>query len=303
MVLTFPDLAPIAVFAYRRIEHLDVVLRALERCPEFKESRVFVWSDGPKSITDKAAVLDVRRFLKGRLRSNMTLVESPSNLGIFRSIVGGVKRLCDEYGKVIVIEDDIVVSPAALTWLNAALRRFSDAENVWQVSAHQHAIPEFAHYSNGLFLGLTTSWGWGTWKRAWDRFDIDASGWEKLRSDASLRGRFDIQSAFPFSAMLENQMRKPIERWDWDIRFWWNVFQAGGVGLFPPRSLVENIGFDGSATHWRMGWLRKHFRASPKTSIETNAPSLPNEIVANQHDADALSRSLRNSRSIWQRRL
>jgi hypothetical protein len=296
------DFAPIAIFAYRRRDHLSEVLEALEACPEFDSSPIFIFSDGAKSDEDKIEVDAVRAFIKTRRRRNMTLIEAPGNLGIFRSIVGGVTRLCEDYGRVIVIEDDVVVSPVALTWFNAALKEYESVENVWQIAGHQHSVPEFASYTCGVFLPLTTSWGWATWKRAWDRFDYEVKGWEALRADPELRGRFDIGSAYPYAELMEAQMGQSWEKWDWDIRFWWNVFREGGVGLFPPRSLVNNIGFDGSATHHRLGWLRKHFRPKEREPLDKTVPQLPLEVVTAQHDLTALSLALSKSRTLVQKR-
>lgn len=296
------DFAPIAIFAYRRRDHLAKVLEALEACPEFDSSPVFIFSDGAKSSEDRVQVDAVRAFIETRLRRNMTLIEAPQNLGIFRSIVAGVSRLCEDYGKVIVIEDDVIVSPIALTWFNAALKKYEHAEEVWQIAGHQHSVPEFASYTCGVFLPLTTSWGWATWKRAWERFDYEAAGWEALRADQELRRRFDIGSAYPYSDLMEAQMGQPQEKWDWDIRFLWNVFREGGVGLFPPRTLVDNIGFDSYATHHRLGWLRRHFRAKGRQTPEKTAPELPPEIVTSPHNLTALSHALSRSRTLVQKR-
>jgi GT2 family glycosyltransferase len=296
------ELAPVAIFAYRRTDHLAELLSALEACPEFGASPVFIFSDGPKSSDDRGEVEAVRGFIKKRLRLNMTLIEAPSNLGIYRSIVGGVTKLCEEYGRVIVIEDDLVVSPVALTWFNLALRKFADAEKVWQIAAHQHPVPEYSNYACGLFLPLTTSWGWATWKRAWDHFDPEVTGWDLLRADPDLRHRFDVNSAYPYVELMEAQLEQPQENWDWDIRFWWSVFRADGVTLFPPRSLVENIGFDSSATHHRMGWLRKHFRRKQRDRVDRILPQMPTQIATAPHDLAALSRALKKSRTLVQKR-
>lgn len=280
------SLAPVAVFAYRRVSHLSRVLDALEQCPEFPLSPVFVFSDGARSTDDAADVAAVRDLIRGRLRPNVRLVESDVNRGLAASIERAATQLSRDYGKVIVIEDDLVLAPCALTWLNAGLSGYQSADNVWQVSAHQFAVPSLAARETGLFLNFATSWAWGTWERAWDCYDPHATGWEALASNAELRRRFDF-GGYPYSDMLLRQMTGQID--SWAVRWWWSIFRANSMTLFPPRSLVTNIGFDGSATHRRLGALRR--TRFDSASTEAVCPRLPDVACISPAD-DVLLRAV-----------
>ena len=193
-------------FVDRRTGLLNRVLDALERCPEFSTSDVFVFSDGPKTGAVAADVEAVRALVRARLISSMKLVESVQNKGLANSIIEGATDLCDRYGRVILIEDDLIVSPAILTWFNNALERYEDDPRVMQISGHMFDVPELADSTTGIFLPLTTSWGWATWKRAWDLFDPEADGWEELQRDRDLRRAFDLNGSRPYSRMLRDQM-------------------------------------------------------------------------------------------------
>ena len=289
------EFAPIAIFAYRRTRHLAQTLDALEACPEFARSPVFVFSDGPRNETAAPDVAQVRALLQARRRANFTIVEAPGNLGLARSIIAGVTRLCNEFGRAIVIEDDLVVSPGTLSWFNAALDRYANAPAVWQISGYQFAVPEFRGRDEGVFLNLTTSWGWAAWKRAWDRYDPNATGWENLKSDPLLRHRFDLNGSYPYARMLVLQMEGHLD--SWAIRFWWTVFRAGGISLFPPRSLVTNIGNDETATHTRFGLL-KRLVAQPAAEPEPRGFLLPGEIGVRHEDDAAVEKAVRSSQHI-----
>jgi hypothetical protein len=292
--------APIALFAYRRTRHLSLALDALAACPEFAESPVFVFSDGP---TDASAgdVAEVRAMLQARRRPNMTIVEAPSNRGLAASITAGVTRLCDEFGRAIVLEDDLIVSPSALTWFNTALARYADDARVWQISAHQFDVPEFVARQEGLFLHLTTSWGWATWKRAWDRYDAAAQGWQRLETEKALKRRFDLGDAYPFADMLIQQMNGRID--SWAIRWRWSVFCAGGISLYPPRSLASNTGFDATATHTRFKLLKQLLVRRDIAAVANSepCPPLPADVEAAPADDAAIARALRESRRLTNR--
>ena len=281
------SLAPVALFVYRRTRHLTAALDRLECCEGFLQSPVFIFSDGPRPGAE-ADVAAVRGLVAARRRPNMTVIESPANRGLAKSIVAGVGRLCDNFGRAIVLEDDLLASPALLTWFNHALERYADAEKVWQVSAHQFPVPAFHRRQSGMFLNFATSWGWATWKRAWDHFDPEASGWQALAQDSGLRARFDFGGAYPYATMLERQMAGEVD--SWAIRWWWSMYRAGALGLFPPRALVVNIGDDAAATH-RTSRLARIFKPSQTTMRET--PALPDTAALDARAQEALQHFLR----------
>lgn len=242
-----PGLAPIAVFAYRRARSLARVLDDLQACPEYGGSPVYVFSDGPKNEAARRDVETVRKMLALRRTPNMTIIEAPENRGLARSIIEGVGRLTQEYGRVIVIEDDLRLAPLTLSWFNRALDKYAQEDRVMQISAHLHNVPALRDRALALFLPFTTTWGWATWRRAWDRFDPEAQGWQELKTDAELKRRFDVDGAYPYSQMMMHQMESSLD--SWGIRFYWTVFKADGIVLFPPVSFVKNHGVDLKATH------------------------------------------------------
>lgn len=265
-------LAPIALFVYRRTESLTRLLDSLEASPEFADSQVFIFSDGarnPQAIDDVAAV---RRLVKARLRPNMTIVEAPENAGLARSIIRGVTELCNDHGRVIVLEDDLIVSPHILTWFNAGLDRFEHDKQVMQVSGHVFGGGSLDHRTSGFLIPLATSWGWATWRRAWDQFLPEGDAREELKSDRALRRSFDLGGVYPFARMMERQLRGELD--SWAIRWYWSMFRVRGLGLYPPQTLVLNVGDDRLATHGRLRALvRKLYRRPP--TLGKVLPSLP----------------------------
>ncbi len=299
--MPFPSLAPIAIFAYRRTDHLERTLDALEACPEFASSRVFVFSDGPKSDAAVHDVAAVRQLIQTRKRSNMTVIEAPSNQGLAASVIAGVSRLCDEFGRVIVIEDDLVVSPLTLTWLNAGLDRYADDENVYQISAYQWWNPLLDQRMCGLFGQMAVSWGWATWKRAWDKFDSEATGWAELQENKALRRAFDMDGAYPLSEMLELQAMALID--SWAIRWAWTVFRNNGLVLYPPRTLVINIGFDETATHNSLGRLKRFVTRRPVPWAQPTIPTMPNHAALDPSNTRTFHSGLRWSGAMRNRRV
>lgn len=271
--------APVVVFCYRRPEHLRRTLESLMRCEGFEASPIVVFGDGPRNPQQVAAVEQTRQAAQDLLGDRAEYHFRADNAGLARSVIAGVSDVVNRFGRVIVVEDDLELAPGFLTYMNRALERFAGDDRVWQVSGYMFDVPQFRSRSEALFLPMTVSWGWATWQRAWDRFDPLATGWEQMDSDASLRRRFNLEGAYDYAAMLRRQMTGQLD--SWAIRWYWTVFRAGGLVLFPPCTLAHNHGFDGSGSHGR-GLLRKFSGASGR--LPSGTPSLPGQLACDPED-------------------
>jgi GT2 family glycosyltransferase len=269
---------PIAVFVYKRPEHAGLLLESLERCDRLNECVVTIYCDGPKSSDDCAAVEATRKLVhEWSARAGAVIIARETNLGLARSIVSGVSELCDQYGRVIVIEDDFVLNSSFVDFMLQALDRYADDQNVYQISGYMFPM-RHRKKPDAFFLPLTTTWGWATWARAWQVFDWDVPDALERLQDAELRREFDLDGTYPYAAMLEQRLRH--ENDSWGILFWWAVFKRGGLALHPRESLLTVGGFDGSGTHvgsylWsRNGRMKSHrwdFQLPQQVVIDTEA--------------------------------
>ena len=240
-------LAPVALFVYNRPKHTQQTVEALRRNQLAMESELFIFSDAPKAAGAAAAVSEVRDFIRGIDGfKSLTITERKQNFGLAASIIDGVTRLCDEFGRVIVLEDDLVVSPYFLEYMNTALDLYRNDERVMQISGHMFPV-DIAAKTDAVFLPMITSWGWATWQRAWIQFDPAATGYGELRRNVTLLKQFNLDGTCNYSGMLEQQLRGEID--SWAIRWYLSVFLCRGIVLFPIKTLVKNTGFDGSGTH------------------------------------------------------
>ncbi|MEQ1861192.1 MAG: methyltransferase domain-containing protein [Chthoniobacteraceae bacterium] len=227
---------PVAVFAYRRPRHLEQTLAALAKCHRLDECEVIIFCDGGDDVE---ATRQVARAWAAR--HSARVVEREKNHGLARSIVGEVSTLCASHGRVIVLEDDLVVAPDFLRFMLDALDRYADCTDVLQVSGYMFPVE---HTTDAFFLPLTTTWGWATWARAWERFAWEPS--VALR-DPATRSRFNLDDSYDYARLLEERLRGGND--SWGVLWQWALFASGGLALHPRSSLVRNIGFDGSGTH------------------------------------------------------
>lgn len=258
--------APVAVFAFRRLDLLKRVLAALERSEGFRESPVVVFSDAARDhVSGEAAEVErlrewVRRWC---VRWRAELVEAQENQGLRASITAGVARVVQAYGRVIVLEDDIVVSRGFLRFMNEGLALGEERGDLYQVSGyfvpHRDRLPAV-----GL-LRMPSCWGWATWKRAWECYDDDAAGLYERVGRADVRA-FDINGSYAnFDALRRNAVG---ELNTWFVRWYASIFLRGGFTLYPAVSLTRNIGFGGGGTHCEGGRMNRVYlrqRIDPRT--------------------------------------
>lgn len=284
------NLAPIALFVYNRPEHTRRAVESLSRNPLAAESDLVIFSDAARKPEHQLNVGLVRALIRevAGFRS-VRIIERERNLGLASSIEDGVGRLCDEQGKVIVVEDDLVVVPEFLSFMNQALERYRDEPRVMQISGYMFP-GAFKSGSDALFLPLISCWGWGTWKRAWAYYDAGATGYAYLRENRKMREEFNVGGAYDYYHMLEEQMRGEID--SWGIRWLLSVFLQQGLVLYPVQSLVQNIGVDGSGTHGA-GLACLQATLAPNNDRPFNLLRLPDQIGVDHHAVDQVRATLR----------
>jgi hypothetical protein len=240
------NLAPIALFVYNRPEHTRRTLAYLQKNLLADESRLFIFSDGPKTEADKAKVEEVRQLVKESIGfKSVKLFERDENLGLANSVISGVTKLVNEYDKVIVFEDDLLSSPYTLQYFNEALNHYVNDIEVMHIGAYIYDLPD-KKLPQTFFYRAATSWGWATWARAWKYFEPDID---------KLIGEFDKQKIHQFSIESNMNFWKQMEQFksgknnSWAIRWYASIFLKNGLTLNPSHSLVHNIGHDGSGVH------------------------------------------------------
>lgn len=295
------SLAPIVLLAFKRPQHTQRTLDSLAANPEFAVSELHVHCDAARRPDEQAEVDRTRDVVQRFAHPCKHVVEAAVNQGVSRSVVSAVSALCAAHGRVIVLEDDLSVSPAFLDYMNRALHCHANDPSVMQVSGHMFPIDPPA--ADSVLLPMTTSWGWATWQRAWRSFDPQALSDDGLRRSLRRRYRFDLGGSYPYFAMLQDQRAGRID--SWAIRWHLCVHLAGGRTLFPARTLVHNHGFDGSGTHCVLTATPASVATWPSRPLAVDAPSAEQSAIA----FDRVRGYLRRERSLvrrlgdWRRRL
>ena len=284
------DLAPIALFVYNRPGHAQRTVNSLRENELAPRSDLFVFSDGAKNEAGSAAVQQIRRYVRTiqGFRS-VTIIERERNWGLANSVIGGITALCNEFGRVIAMEDDLLTTADFLTFVNQALKRYEAEPRIFSVSGFNFGFNGPKHYPYDAFCFYrSSSWGWGTWRDRWERADWKMSDYYSFCTDKKQRRQFN-RGGDDLSGMLARQMYGKID--SWAIRWAYTHFKQDALALLSFRPRVFHIGCDGSATHLR----RKSFKQLPLTKERKSEFHYPDAPRLEEHFVLELQRSLRPS--------
>ena len=243
--------APVVLFVYNRLDHTMNVIESLARNVMADETDLYVFSDAAKTEKGLEKVEEVRKYIRktdwrSRFRK-VTVVEATQNKGLAKSIIGGVTEILEEYGKVIVVEDDLVLSPYFLKYMNGALDYYKDVQDVWSISGYSFPMKSLKNYPHDVFYSYRgCSWGWATWLDRWVKTDWEVKDYPRLIADKEWQKRFNRGGA-DLTGMLEMQMEGKIN--SWAIRWVFTQSNLDMYTVYPKKSYILNDGCDGSGTH------------------------------------------------------
>jgi hypothetical protein len=293
MTVSAPDhseLSPIALFVYNRPEHTRRTVESLAENELAPQSDLFVFADGAKNESARAAVQKVRGYTETiRGFRSVTIAERERNFGLANSVIGGVTELCAQFGRAIVVEDDLLTAPGFLTFMNQALRRYQSEANIFSISGFNFPIDPPPDYPYDAFCSYrSSSWGWGTWQDRWMQADWSIPDFADFMGHKEQQNRFN-RGGDDLTRMLSKQMAGQLD--SWSIRWDYAHLKHHAVALFPVTSMVYNIGFDGSGVHC----TREALRQRGLSAGRARAYRFPETTDVPQHFAAEIKRLHRQS--------
>ncbi|MDX1937821.1 MAG: methyltransferase, TIGR04325 family [Flavihumibacter sp.] len=275
------NLAPIILITYNRPHFTKRTLQTLSENKEAASSQLFVFSDGPKEKAPAELVEkidEVRRLVTSKnWCGKTTLITSVTNKGLAQSVIEGVSTIMNEYGRAIVIEDDVELSPYFLQFMNEALDKYQDNEKVLSIGSWNY------YYHTGstttFFTHLPDTIAWATWKRAWNLFEPDSNKlYQQLQQQNKIH-LFNVNDRFNYEQMLQQQIDGKVS--SWAIRWTGTAVLNNTLTLYPSQSLSKHIGFGSDSTHVKSADYNKDLLLAKEPVVIDTIPVLENFDAVN----------------------
>lgn len=240
--------APVVVFGFNRPDVFGETIRALKNNSLATDTNLYIFIDGARNEEDVPKVGDVAKIAHAVTGfKSVTVNASPVNKGLANSIISGVTEIIEQYGRVIVVEDDLIVAPSFLAYMNQFLDKYEHDYRIFQVSGFGVKIKPPKDYNYDIYMHIRAqSWTWGTWKDRWETVDWKVSDFIELSRDKKKQRAFNKGGSDLFG-MLKGYMNGVNN--SWYIRFNYSMFKQKKYAIVPVKSLVLNEGFGAEATH------------------------------------------------------
>lgn len=230
------EIIPIALFAYKRPDHLEKTLLGLKNN---QVPLIYAFSDGARTVEDEPLIDSVRHILHAVNWCDLRIIEQKNNCGLGNSIRSGVSEVLREYDKVIVVEDDIVFRPGAYQYAVAALNHYQNDPKIMSITmwSHPSLVPKSA--TGGFFSKRFVCWGWGTYADQWRKYNSSPLD---LFHECEKRGLGVLKWGQDLKWQAENAEKRNL----WYVGYALTHFLENSLSYLPTETLTVNIGFDGS---------------------------------------------------------
>lgn len=243
--------SPIIIFVYNRVDHFEKTYNALSLCKEAKDSDLFIFSDGAKNENAVKGVNEVREKLEeikneGKFKS-VTVVESKENKGLALSIISGVSAVLEEHGKAIILEDDSLVTPSFLGFMNKSLDEFESDKRIGAIAGFTPEIDFPEDYKSDIFTSYRScSCGWATWKDRFENVDWELKDIKSFYKDKKMIKKFNSSGSDRFMRLYRQTRGNGTS---WSVRFGLHLVRNDMLTVYPKYSYIQNIGCDETGVH------------------------------------------------------
>ncbi len=230
----------------------DVTEQVFQAVRNVRPPRLYVAADGPRPgrPQDEETTALVREVFKQ--------VDWPcevhtrfltENLGCRNAVSSAIDWFFSKEEQGIVLEDDVLPSPAFFSYCDTMLERYKHDERVFSVVGNNLVEPWYQHPESYFFSKVFFVWGWASWRRAWQHYDVNMAAWPNTRLQVNAlpyKPKQKLHHAY-WDLVFDLAFKNQISTWDhqWTFAHWEN----NAVCVTPANNLVRNIGFGADATH------------------------------------------------------
>jgi hypothetical protein len=224
----------------------DMSVRVFERIRTTRPEHLFIAADGPRpGVSSDAQLCDeTRNAILSRIDwpCEVKTLFRNENLGCKEAVSSAITWFFDHVEEGIILEDDCLPDPSFFPYCEQLLERYRNDSQVMMISGNNF-IPAKRKPTNEdsyLFSNCILIWGWASWRRAWQHYDILMGTWPEFKSSNRL-------STF-LSPRLTAYWQKAFDFYHsgtgttWDVQWVYACWKQSGYGILPRHNMVENIG-------------------------------------------------------------
>lgn len=237
---------PVVLVVFNRPDNTAIALAAIKKV---QPAQLFIVADGPRHNDERIKTDAVKQLLE--------VIDWPcevfrnyatENMGCRMRLATGISWVFEQVEQAIILEDDCVPHPDFFIFCSAMLQKYQGVNEVMHISGNSFLPAHINLPHSYYFTNYTFVWGWATWRRAWQQYDLEMNEWENILPPAQLIKKLGNQYAAAYWKGCFSAANA-ISFDSWDYQWTYSVWKAGGIAIAPSKNLVSNNGFDHQATH------------------------------------------------------
>jgi hypothetical protein len=243
-----PLQTPVAFFIFNRP---DLTARVFERIAQAQPKILFLIADGPRTPAEKKRCESARRVVE-RVDWECRVLRDyrDVNLGCARRIFSGLDWVFSQTEEAIILEDDCLPDLSFFFFCHEMLHRYREEPRIGHIGGNNYLEKTRPAGSGYYFSRYALSWGWATWRRAWNGYNLCLSDWPNLRESGWLDNHCDNPEQIAHWKKMFDSVCNPQPH-TWDFQWQYHVWKQNALSIAPARNLVANLGCRPDATHTR----------------------------------------------------
>jgi hypothetical protein len=277
---------PVVMIVFNRPE---LARRVFERVRAARPPRLLVVCDGPRQNrpADAARVAAVRKIFDHEVDWPCEVVRdyASQNIGCMDRIHSGLNHAFELFEEAVILEDDCLPDPSFFPYCDELLARYRNDKRVMNIAGTNFITNHYQPGSSYWFSRHPWTWGWASWRRAWQHNDFHLASWDARQ--AELRASFASRWERQYWLSTFDHARQDLRSADcWDFQWNFSCRTHGGVSIVPRYNLIENLGFGTDSTHTATDMSRLAVKTHPLTFPLTH----PERVTVNRYADDLITR-------------
>jgi len=243
---------PILFIVFNRPKQTKKVFESIKSA---KPNQLYIAADGARknNITDIRNCKLVREIIKNiDWECNVKYLISDENLGCKLAVSGAINWFFKNVEEGIILEDDCLPIDGFYNFCSTLLEKYRNDKEVMHIGGTNFQLNNSDSNQSYYFSRITHIWGWATWRRAWEKYDVNIKTYDTiLLKEMFEKYAFNKQSFYYWLNAFNNVRKNKINTWDYQWTY--AVWKENGLAINPNKNLVSNIGFDSDSTHTNKG--------------------------------------------------
>jgi hypothetical protein len=294
---------PVLFLVFNR---LDTTKKVFEEIRKAKPTMLFIASDGPRedNMGEKEIVESVRKYVLENIdwKCKVKTLFREKNLGCKYAVSSAIDWFFKNIEMGIILEDDCLPSQSFFRFCQVMLEKYKNDKRIMHISGTN--IEGASNVQANYFLSNCFNvWGWATWRRAWDKYDVKMEKWKNVRFSKKVlkiiqgQGLLNVIKSW---RLYQLTYSGDIDTWDyqWDFCCLLN----NSFCVVPKHNLISNLGFSRGTHTTNYLYGRKLVRKEIKPSARYQNMEIFNKEYAARYIkffSRSFSENLKNKLSMF----